>query len=86
MIRKGAKIDYFDPFVKKLDIEHRILKKPVVLKSIEYSPKKLKNYDLVLILTDHSNFNYEDLARKAKFVVDTRNAIKSRKYKNVSWL
>jgi len=99
LIRKGAKTDYFDPFVKKLDIEHRILKKPVVLKSIKYSPKKLKEYDLVLILTDHSGFHYpskakggkenivlfdyEKLARNSKLVVDTRNAIKSRKHKNV---
>jgi UDP-N-acetyl-D-glucosamine dehydrogenase len=102
LIRKGAKIDYFDPFVKKLDIEHRILKKPVVLKSIKYSLKKIKEYDLVLILTDHSGFHYpskakggkenivlfdyEKLAQNSKLVVDTRNAIKSRKHKNVFWL
>jgi len=80
LLRKGAKVDYFDPFVKEFKVDNK------TLKSIKYSPSKLKNYDLVLILTDHSRFNYEEVARKSKLVVDTRNAIKSRKYKNVSWL
>jgi len=79
LLRKGAIVDYFDPYVKELKIEDR------VLKSIRYSPTILKNYDLVLILTDHSGFNYDEIAKKSKLVVDTRNTIKSRKYKNVSW-
>jgi len=86
LIRKGAKVDYFDPFVKKFSIEHRILKKPVILNSIEYSSQKLKKYDLILILTDHSGFDYEKIAKNSKFVVDTRNAVKSRKHKNVTRL
>jgi len=77
LLRKGAKVDYFDPFVK----EFKSAKK--TLKSIKYSPGRLKGYDLVLILTDHSGFDYDKLAKNAKLVVDTRNAIKSRKYKNV---
>ena len=75
--RKGAKVDYFDPFVKEFNVDNK------TLKSIKYSLPKLKKYDLVLILTDHSGFNYEQLARKANLIVDTRNAIKSRKHKNV---
>ena len=86
LVRKGAKVDYFDPYVPKFEVKHRILKKPVNLKSIKYSPKNLKKYDLVLILTDHSGFDYDKLARNSKLVVDTRNAIKSRKQKNVFWL
>ncbi len=83
LVRKGAKIDYFDPYIKKFEVKHRILKKPIVLKSVKYSLQNLKKYDLVLILTDHSGFDYEKLARNSKLVVDTRNAIKSRKHKNV---
>lgn len=86
LLRKGAKLDYFDPYVKKFEIKNHRLKKPIILKSIRYSPKILKKYDLVLILTDHSGFDYNKIAKNAKLVVDTRNAIKSRKYKNVSWL
>lgn len=78
LIKKGAEIDYFDPYVKKLDLKNR-----KELKSIEYAPEILKNYDLALILTDHSDFDYEEIAQKSNLVVDTRNAIKSRDYKNV---
>lgn len=85
LFRKGAKIDYFDPYVQKFEVRHRVLKKSVILKSVKYSPRELKKYDLVLILTDHSGFDYEKLAKNAKLVVDTRNAIKSRKHKNVYW-
>jgi UDP-N-acetyl-D-glucosamine dehydrogenase len=86
LIRKGAKVDYFDPYVKEFEITHRILKTPAKLKSIKYSLQKIKKYDLVLILTDHSGFDYEKLAKNSKLVIDTRNAIKLRKHKNVFYL
>ena len=86
LLKKGAKIGYFDPYIKKFELKDKFLKKPLILKSIKYSPKNLKKYDCVLILTDHSGFDYKELAKNAKLVVDTRNAVKSRKYKNVSYL
>lgn len=85
LVRKGAKVDYFDPYVQKFEVKHRILKKPVILKSTKYSIQNIRNYDLVLILTDHSGFDYEKLAKNAKLIIDTRNAIKSRNHKNVYW-
>lgn len=77
ILKKGAKVDYFDPYVPKLRIGNNLLK------SIKYQPKILRNYDCILILTDHSDFNYNEIAKNSKVVVDTRNAIKSRKYKNI---
>ena len=85
LLRKGAKVDYFDPYIPKLELMNGLLKKPQTLKSIKYSLAKLRNYDLVLILADHSGFDYDKLAKNSKLVVDTRNAVKSRKYKNVFW-
>ena len=85
LLRKGAEVSYFDSYIPELSFKDGFLKRSVVLKSIKYTPAKLKNYDLVLILTDHSGFDYEKLARNSKLVVDTRNAVKSRKHKNVSW-
>ena len=77
LLRKGAKIDYFDPFIREFKINGQLLK------SIKYTPEVLKNYDCVLILAAHSEFNYSEVAQKSATVVDTRNAIKSRKYKKV---
>jgi len=85
LLKKGAIVDYFDPFIKEIELKDSILKKPLTLKSIKYKPEILKKYDCILILTDHSNFDYNKLAKNSKLVVDTRNAIKSRKHKNVSW-
>lgn len=86
LLRKGAEVNYFDPYVKEFEIKDKFFKKPILLKSIKYSAKILKNYDLILILTDHSGFDYDELAKNTELVVDTRNAIKSRKHKNVFWL
>jgi UDP-N-acetyl-D-glucosamine dehydrogenase len=86
-LRKGAAVDYFDPFIAEFAIPagnfmlHN--EEPLVLKSIEYSPDVLKNYDVLVILTDHSGFDYETIAKESKVVVDTRNAIKSREHNNV---
>jgi len=77
LLKKGAKIDYFDPFVKEFKVNGQLLK------SIKYTPEILKNYDCVLILAAHSEFDYNEVAQKSITVVDTRNAIKSRKYKKV---
>lgn len=77
LLRKGAKIDYFDPYIKKIKVSNKILK------SIKYKPEILKKYDCILILSAHSEFDYEKIAKKAKLVIDTRNAIKSRKYQKV---
>jgi UDP-N-acetyl-D-glucosamine dehydrogenase len=83
--RKGSRVDYYDPYVKEFvyyDMYQKVCK---TIKGIEYSKDVLKNYDLVMILTDHSNINYDEVAKESKLIVDTRNAIKNRNYKNVSW-
>jgi len=38
------------------------------------SAKMLALYDVVLISTDHSDYDYEWIVKNAKLVVDTRNA------------
>ncbi len=83
LLRKKAEVDYFDPYISRLKVNGKHLNQMVELESINYSPEKLKDYDLVLILTAHSDFDYEELAEKANLVFDTRNAIKSRKFKNI---
>ena len=86
LLRKGVIIDYFDPHIKNFKLKDKFSNKVLNLKSIDYSAEVLKNYDCVLILTDHSAVDYDELAENAKLVVDTRNAVKSRKYQNISWM
>jgi UDP-N-acetyl-D-glucosamine dehydrogenase len=38
--------------------------------------ENLDQYDCVVIVTDHSDYDYPSIVREAKLVVDTRNATK----------
>jgi UDP-N-acetyl-D-glucosamine dehydrogenase len=38
--------------------------------------ENLDQYDCVMIVTDHSDYDYPRIVREAKLVVDTRNATK----------
>jgi UDP-N-acetyl-D-glucosamine dehydrogenase len=37
----------------------------------------------VVIITDHSDFDYEAIHEKAKLIVDTRNAYRNRKSEKI---
>jgi len=62
-------VDYCDPHVPELDIDHQ------KIKSVEINAREIKKYDIVVILTDHSAFDYEMIVKSARLVVDTRNAV-----------
>jgi UDP-N-acetyl-D-glucosamine dehydrogenase len=70
LLRDGANIDYHDPYVAKF-IEHGRQ-----WHSIPLSKERIERADCVLILTNHSNVDYERICSSAKLVVDTRNATK----------
>ncbi len=70
---KGAEVDYFDPYVPKLP---RTRKYNYDMHSIEMNKENLAKYDLVLLSTDHSNFDYKFIAENSKLIVDTRNAFR----------
>jgi len=71
LARKGACVTYADPFVPQLSLD--CLK----LTAVEPSPGALAAVDCVLILTNHSRFDYAAIAAHAPLVVDTRNAMKA---------
>jgi UDP-N-acetyl-D-glucosamine dehydrogenase len=67
----GSNVSYHDPHVPELE--------ELGLSSVELDPAA---YDCVIIVTDHSGIDYEDVVEKAGVVVDFRNAtngIKSEK-------
>jgi UDP-N-acetyl-D-glucosamine dehydrogenase len=73
--QEGAKVNYHDPYVSELVYDD------VKLKSQDLSDIHIKVADLVLILTNHSDINYESLANRAKLIFDTRNVLNSHKDK-----
>ncbi len=69
--REGAEVLYNDPFF------------PTVGRGRHYNLnmtctplEKLEQYDCVLIVTDHSDYDYREIVRSAQLVVDSRNATK----------
>ncbi len=66
---RGADVTYHDPYVPTVRIEDW------VLESAELTDEALAAADCVVIVTDHSDFDYTRIADKAQLIVDTRNAI-----------
>src|SRR5579863_3937747 len=69
--KQGAQVSYNDPYF------------PTVGKGRKYdlqmkcsSLENLAQYDCVLIVTDHSDYDFGRIVRESKLIVDTRNATK----------
>lgn len=67
--KNGADIIVNDPYIS--EFEH----KGKLYKSIDLD-KGLEEADIVIITTNHSNYDYEKIVEKAKILYDTRNATK----------
>ncbi|MFA5839240.1 MAG: nucleotide sugar dehydrogenase [Candidatus Margulisiibacteriota bacterium] len=66
--KKGAKVKYNDPFVKSIKIAGALQS------SVSLNAKMLKQYDCVVVATDHSVYDYKMIVDNASLIVDTRNA------------
>ncbi|MCK6480613.1 MAG: nucleotide sugar dehydrogenase [Planctomycetaceae bacterium] len=65
---RGAEVRVADPHVASFRIgekEHR---------TVKATPRELKAADAVVVVTDHSGFDWASVVRNARLVVDTRNA------------
>jgi UDP-N-acetyl-D-glucosamine dehydrogenase len=69
---RGAELSYSDPYVPTLTVGERAL----VAQPLD--PETLAGKDLVLVVTDHSAYDYAALAKHARLVLDTRNAVATR--------
>src|SRR5277367_1926255 len=76
--KQGAEVSYNDPY---LPFVGRGRKYDLQMKSV--SLDNLGDYDCVLIVTDHSDYNYRQIVREAKLVVDSRNATKGIQSPNI---
>jgi UDP-N-acetyl-D-glucosamine dehydrogenase len=66
---KGAHVDYSDPYAPTFPKmrEHKF-----DLNSVELSPENLASYDVVVLLTDHSDFDYAAILEHSSLIIDTR--------------
>jgi UDP-N-acetyl-D-glucosamine dehydrogenase len=68
---QGAEVLYNDPYFQAVGRGRRYN-----LNMTCTSLDELEQYDCVLIMTDHSDYDYKEIVDKARLVVDSRNATK----------
>ena len=68
LIRRKAKVSYFDPFVKEIKIGKKVFHSSPLEKRV------LQEQDCIAIITDHS-LNYHLVVENASCILDTRNAL-----------
>jgi UDP-N-acetyl-D-glucosamine dehydrogenase len=70
--KRNAEFDYNDPYFPTLHkMRHYDYSN---MKSVSLKPETIAAYDVVVIATDHSSYDYASIVDAAKLVVDTRNA------------
>ncbi|MGQ9805572.1 MAG: nucleotide sugar dehydrogenase [Chlorobiales bacterium] len=74
--KEGAKhIQYCDPHVPYFK-EHGIGNTVTEMRETPLTAETLESADIVVITTDHANFDYDLILKHSKRIIDTRNALK----------
>ena len=68
--QKGAQVSYHDPYIKSFNHDE------VKMESVGDLDSAVKAADCVVIVTNHSAYDYEKMLADAKLIVDTRNALR----------
>lgn len=69
LLRLGARVTYSDPYVARITSNGATLDAQDSIPSIAAA-------DCVVIVTDHTSVDYDEVVRRSKLIVDTRNALK----------
>jgi len=70
--QKGAKVVYNDPHVPQFpNMRHY---RHLRIKPVELTDKELASKDAVVIVTNHSEFDYEWICKHSQLVIDTHNS------------
>ena len=77
---KGASLTYHDPYVPVFGVGEE------TYESHQLTPELLESHDCTVILTDHSDVDYETVVQNSPLVFDTRNATKGYTLENVTRL
>jgi UDP-N-acetyl-D-glucosamine dehydrogenase len=74
--QKGAVVSYHDPYIASIQHEDR------EISSVKDVTDAVKNADCVVIITNHSCYDYPAIMNEAKLILDTRNAYGALGYTN----
>lgn len=76
--KEGASVSYNDPY---FDYVGHGRKYDLHMKNTPL--ENLRQYDCVIIVTDHSDYDYERIVKESRLVIDTRNATKGMNAVNI---
>lgn len=68
--KKGAKVEYHDPYIPRLRTHDDIQ-----MESVTDVMEAVRNADCVIIITNHTVYDYQAILKEAKFIFDSRNAM-----------
>lgn len=71
LLEKGAEVTYNDPWIPELKPSRKYDFK---MKSVPVTPEALSETDAVIIITDHSAYDFAEIVEHSQLVIDTRNA------------
>jgi len=75
LMQKGAQVSYNDPHIPKLPSMRHY--QGLRMESTALSAASLCHQDVVLVVTDHSAYDWDFIVQHATLVIDTRNACKN---------
>jgi UDP-N-acetyl-D-glucosamine dehydrogenase len=68
--KKGATVEYHDPFIPTLKTHE-----DSIMQSVPDLMAAVRAADCVVIVTNHSSYDYKAILEAAKFIYDSRNAL-----------
>jgi len=68
--KKGALVEYHDPYIPRLRTHD-----DVEMESVKDVMDAVHHADCVVIITNHSSYDYKAILKEAKFIFDSRNAL-----------
>ena len=71
LLQYGAEVEFHDPYIESIGIKREY---PQFTGKKRVSLETIDQFDITIILTDHSDYDYEAIVEQSRLVVDTRNA------------
>lgn len=71
LLKRGARVDYFDPLIPQIKTADGMLR--------SVSAGNFQEYDCLVLMTDHSQFDLPQLVKTSKVFVDTRGVVRELK-------
>ncbi|RMH59977.1 MAG: nucleotide sugar dehydrogenase [Candidatus Hydrogenedentota bacterium] len=75
--KRGARVSYHDPYVPLFRVGEK------TFRSVSLASRTAREADVVIIHTNHAGIDWREIARRAPLVIDTRNATKGLRRRNI---